>query len=114
MQFEGPIIYTHDLEKSVRFYTEIFSLKVERVTKDQFASLRFSKHNRLGIKQSSALREIPGSQTMTFTETAIEELYEVMQKRGVPIVQKLADLPYGKTFIVTDPDGNWIEFVKRS
>lgn len=110
MQLTGPIFYSSNLEKSVKFFKTL-GLRVVNIDEDKFASLEFEDGKQLGIKNETGGREIPGSQTMMVKPNDIIETYDQMKERGIDIVRELKSEDWGKLFIVQDPDGNWIEFI---
>ncbi|HEY5405994.1 MAG TPA: VOC family protein, partial [Ginsengibacter sp.] len=50
---------------------------------------------------------------ITFSVSNIEDLYEELSHKSIEIVQTLRDMPYGKEFYVSDPDGNIISFLEE-
>jgi predicted enzyme related to lactoylglutathione lyase len=110
MNLKGPIFYSSNLQKSIDFFKKLGLTAID-IDEGRFAMLEFTNGQQLGIKQETGGREIPGSQTMMVQPNDISSAYKIVQKSGIQIVQELKTVEWGKTFIVEDPDGNWIEFI---
>lgn len=110
MNLKGPIFYSSDLQQSIDFFRELGLTAID-IDEGRFAMFEFANGQQLGLKQETGGREIPGSQTMMVRPKDILLDYEKFKKSGIKIVQELKTENWGKTFIVEDPDGNWIEFI---
>ena len=110
MDLLGPIFYSKRFNESVEFYKGL-GLKLIKLYENEFATFAFADGRRLGIKAAIAPRHIPGSQTMMVKPADIDVLYKHAQENHWNIIHPLTDEEWGRTFIITDPDQNHIEFI---
>ena len=113
MDLMGPIFYTNQFDESVQFY-QALGLEAVDIDEGTFARLRFRNGNEMGVKASSGGRQQPGSQTMMVEVDDMQKAYEAAKSDELNIVRELTEEPWGTTFILADPDGNWIEFISGS
>jgi predicted enzyme related to lactoylglutathione lyase len=111
MDLIGPIFYSKDLNAAVEFYKKL-GLELEELQGKTFAQFKFSNGQKLGIKKAAEEREKPGSQSTMIHVDAIEKVYKKFQSKELMIVYPLAKQAWGTTFIISDPDGNWLEFIE--
>jgi len=110
---DAVIFYTHDLSRSVDFYTEQIGLQLEYRRGDKYASFLFDNGVKLGIKKASEDRETPGSQTFFLAVEDARVEYAKAQQKGLRILKELIEEDWALEFSVLDPDGNKIEFVQN-
>jgi catechol 2,3-dioxygenase-like lactoylglutathione lyase family enzyme len=101
-------IFVTDMNRSIRFYTEILGLQLAQRFGDHFAQVQAGELV-IGLHPASAQSPSGrnGSITIGFTfSTPIEEAVSTLQQKGVrfqgPIIQDNA----GKAAYFEDPDGN--------
>ncbi len=110
VKLSGPIFYTANLETAATFYGKL-GLKLIDRDGDRFARFSFPDGGELGIKAETGGREKPGSQTMMIATNDIQSSYAQAKKSSFDIVQELKNEEWGTTYILRDPDGNWVEFI---
>jgi predicted enzyme related to lactoylglutathione lyase len=50
---------------------------------------------------------------ITFSIEGIESLYEDIKSKRLEIIQALRDMPYGREFYISDPDGYILAFLEE-
>lgn len=114
MNLDSAVFYTNDIEKAMKFYRDIIGFTIEYQQGDKYISFIFSNNARLGIKKKVEERELPGAQTIFISlEKGIENLYEDLKQKGVPIYKELVVQDWGKNFSILDPDKNKVQFVEK-
>ncbi len=112
MNLDSAVFYSHDILKIIPFYTETLGFKLEKQD-ERFVSFIFPDGARLGIKNQTEDREIPGHQTVFITIDNIDELFTKLTAKNVEIYKELRDHPWGKEFSILDPDKNKVLFLDR-
>lgn len=112
MNLIGPIFYSSDLGETVSFYKSL-GLKLEYQDGNHFAAFRFENGAELGIKTETGGREKPGSQTMMVEPIDINQSYEMAKQNDLIIVRELQKEDWGIYYIISDPDGNCIEYIEK-
>lgn len=113
----SPQLLVADIERSVEFYTKKLGFDVDFRHDDFYAGIikdGFSIHLKEG-KPSRGKRENRRNNEaldIVFSVGGIEVLYEEISGKSVQIIQPLRDMPYGKEFYFTDPDGNIIALLE--
>ncbi|MGP5709711.1 VOC family protein [Brachybacterium alimentarium] len=108
------LIYVTDTERSTRFYSDLFEIEpvfvdpayvAFQVTPGVLFAL-WSRHGDSVTPQTPRLSElglmVPGS------AEAIDSLYAKWKDSGHNVVEDIHDDVFGRTFVITDPDGNLI------
>lgn len=113
MKLDSAVFYTNDLARAVAFYKDTLGWSLEYVQESRFASFAF-ENAKLGIKQAREEREVPGHQTVFLACEDIEKEYENIRLRNIPIFKDLTKEDWAINFSILDPDGNKIQFVKRT
>ncbi|MFJ6915250.1 VOC family protein [Streptomyces sp. NPDC101133] len=108
------LVYVTDVERATAFYSDLFDIKpvitapryvpFEVVPGVLFAlwSGRADQVTPQTPRTSEVGLMIPGS------SAAIDALYTEWVAKGVTVAEEPHDEPFGRTFVVTDPDGNLI------
>ena len=110
-ELKGPDFITllvRELETSRRFYADVIGLKPSPETRPNAVAFATQPIG-FAIRQSQVDLDAvaqPGLGVIVWfrTDDAVA-LHAHLTQRGVPIVQELADSPFGKTFTFRDPDG---------
>jgi len=107
-----------DLDRSVEFYTKKLFFEVEfryeefyvGIIKDGFSiHLKSGKPSFEGFEIKKDYEHI----NIIFSVQEIEHMYEDILGKSVQVIQDLRDMPYGKEFYISDPDGHIIAFVEE-
>jgi catechol 2,3-dioxygenase-like lactoylglutathione lyase family enzyme len=114
MNLDSAVLYTNDIEKVTEFYRDFLVMKMDYQTPDKFVQFSFDNGVKLGIKKAKEEREKPGSQTIFVQAPNVEELYEQFKQKGAKFCKELKIEAWATEFAILDPDGNKIEFVRRS
>lgn len=113
MKLDSAVFYSNDINKAIDFYKNIIGLEVDYIQRKKYASFKF-ENGRLGIKQRKEEREVPGSQTIFVEADNIEEKYSSLKEKEVSFYKEITKEDWGTNFSLLDPDGNKIQFVRRS
>ncbi len=108
---KGPdfiTLHVRDLEASRRFYAEVIGLPISpevRPNAVAFATKPIAFAIRRSQVDLDAVPQLGHGIILWFFADNAAALHQQLTERGVPIVQGLADSPFGKTFTFRDPDG---------
>jgi catechol 2,3-dioxygenase-like lactoylglutathione lyase family enzyme len=111
----SPQFLVSDLNRSIEFYTSKLGFEESFRYEDFYSGIikdGCSIHLKLS-KPSIEERENRRSNEhldITFSVEGIEDLYEDILDKSIEVIQTLRDMPYGKEFYITDPDGYIIAF----
>ena len=108
-------IFVSNMDRAVRFYTEVLGMRVEYRFGDQWASLKTDDGMTVGLhpasKESPAGRK--GSITIGFeVSKSIERAVTAMKEKGVKFVGAIVDDKEIKAAHFEDPDGNEMYIVE--
>ena len=108
-------IFVSNMDRAVRFFTEVLGMKVEYRFGDQWASLKTDDGMTVGLhpasKESPAGRK--GSITIGFeVSESIERAVTAMKEKGVKFVGPIVDDKEIKAAHFEDPDGNEMYIVE--
>lgn len=112
---EGLTLHVADVDRSRDFYLRIPGVEVLFQRPGEFALLRIG-NGRLGLISAAVLP--PGSPRfhveISTSSAGVDELYEQVRSAGITPEDSPTDRAWGeRTFHVTDPDGNMVEFDSR-
>jgi uncharacterized glyoxalase superfamily protein PhnB len=120
-----PSIRVVDLEEALGFYVGRLGFSVEGDPQQQNVSVVRGDARLMleatadfyGDAYNAAIRRRLGSvspHALYMEADDLEDLYRALQDGGPPIVDPLADRPWGQAeFTVEDPAGNWLTFWKK-
>ncbi len=54
----------------------------------------------------------PATCEICFSDEHVDKVYEAMLKEGIPMLQQITDMDFGRTFVAHDPDGHRIRIYK--
>lgn len=116
-----PQLYVQDIVASCEFYSRVLGFSVAFTYGDPpFYSQVFRDGVRLNLRQVDSpvidpvRRDREQLLVASITLDDAKPLFLEYQKAGVEFVQPLRTEPWGaRTFIVSDPDGNWLLFAGR-
>ncbi len=113
MNLDSAIFYSNDIEKVIPFYQDtlgfVFQYRTER-----FVSFIFPNGGKLGIKNKTEDREVPGYQTVFIEVTEIERVYQDIRDKGIQFHKDIEERPWGIEFSILDPDGNKVLYIKHA
>ncbi len=108
------LIYVTDVERATEFYSDLFAMQPVMVTPRyvpfEVASgvlfALWSGHSEHATPATPRTSEVglmvPGS------SAAVDEVFEAWSAKGVTVVEEPHDDVFGRTFVVADPDGNYV------
>jgi catechol 2,3-dioxygenase-like lactoylglutathione lyase family enzyme len=114
----SPLLLVSELEASIQFYNRLGFETAFRY-EDFYAGIAkdgYTIHLKSG-KPAKADRESRRKNEdldIVFSVEAIAGLYEALMNMPVNIIQSLREMPYGREFYVTDPDGYILGFVAEN
>ena len=113
----SPLLLVADLERSLAFYSERLGFAIDFRYEDFYAGMvkgSCTIHLKCGKPDPGERERRKKNEDLdlVFSVSAIEELYDAMKGGPVPIVQPLREMPYGKEFYISDPDGYIISFIE--
>lgn len=116
MKFDGTLIVVEDMERSRRFYEDIFEMKVEM---DHGANVAYDSGLSLQTRESwemftglgkDAFRYGGNVMELYFTHDDLEPLEARLDSMGVDFVHRAIEMPWvQKAMRFYDPDGHMIE-----
>ncbi|MBC8352836.1 MAG: VOC family protein [Planctomycetes bacterium] len=115
-EFGYVIVLCDDIDRMKAFYRDLFTFPVDSET-DESLALRVGSV-RLGLRKRTRNydgrgggSESPGLQLAFLVSPAeVDECYEVLLAKGVPILDPPTDQPRGhRTVYFADPEGNILE-----
>jgi predicted enzyme related to lactoylglutathione lyase len=108
---KGPDFITlqvRDLEASRRFYADVIGLTPSPEIRPNAVAFS-TQPTGFAIRKSQVSLDVVSQLghgiIIWFRTDDATALHKHLKERGVPIVQDLADSPFGKTFTFRDPDG---------
>ena len=115
----SPQFLVADIERSIEFYTKTLGFDIDFRYEDFYAGIvkdGFSIHLKLGNPLIEERKNKRNNEDLdiAFSVDGIEDLYEELSNKPIEFVQPLRDMPYGKEFYVTDPDGYIIAFLEEA
>ena len=120
-----PSIRVKNLEAAIAFYEQTLGFSVRRAGEESNISLTRGDANLMlesadasfySDQYNEAIRARagqPSGHTFYIEAEDLDALHARVREAGAPIVDALAERPWGQTeFTVEDPEGNWITFWK--
>lgn len=112
MKLRSVIFYVSDIEISKQFYNKL-GFEIVRDDGKFVAFKTDTQDTYLSINQSDDPNNHIGQQVCCLWTNNIEHYYQKVKTLGTKIVMELSEMHYGKVFIITDPDGNRIEYTAK-
>lgn len=109
------LLYVANPHKSSQFYQELFEIKpVEESPTFVMFALKNGVMLGLWSKYTAEPRveATAGALELCFPASDVDSLYEAWGKKGATVVQKPTDMDFGRTFVISDPDGHRIRVYK--
>ena len=110
-----PNVTTNDMDATRKFYCEILGLTAD-VQMDDFMMLSSPAvpSVQITVNDHAFPGLPPGFGVDVGTPEELKRVYDAVVKRGLPIVEPLADMPWGiRRFSVIDPSGVRVTVVVR-
>jgi catechol 2,3-dioxygenase-like lactoylglutathione lyase family enzyme len=113
----SPLLLVADLERSMAFYVEHLGFAIDFRHEDFYAGMvkdNFTIHFKCAEPDPVERQDRRENEDLdlVFAVSAIGELYDAMKGGPVQIIQPLREMPYGKEFYISDPDGYVISFLE--
>lgn len=111
-----PILLVKNLERAIQFYVERLGFTLDFMYEDFYAGMEKDGHP-VHLKMVDAtegddfMRRNDEDVCLLFSVDDIAERFREISAKPINIVQPLREMPYGKEFYISDPDGNLIAFV---
>jgi len=115
----SPQFLVTDLSRSIEFYTKKLGFYIDFRYEDFYCGIikdDYSIHLKLvdpAIGESEN-RKNNGYLDITFSVEGIDDLYEYIKSKSIEVTQPLRDMPYGREFYISDPDGHIIAFLQTN
>lgn len=97
--------------KSAEFYSDLFNLK-PREESPTFALFVLPNGIKLGLwsryTAEPRVDAFPGAVEICFPAEIVDDVYDIIGKKNVTVVQKPTDMDFGRTFVFLDLDGHRI------
>lgn len=115
----SPQFLVADIDRSIEFYTKKLGFDIDFRYEDFYAGIvkdGCSIHLKLGNPLIEERKNKRNNEDLdiAFSVDGIEDLYEELSNKPIEFLQPLRDMPYGKEFYVTDPDGYIIAFLEEA
>ena len=115
----SPQFLVTDLNRSIDFYTKKLGFEIDFCYGDFYCGIAkdgCSIHLKLadpviGERES---RKNKGHLDITFSVEGIDDLYKYIKTKYAELIQPLRDMPYGREFYISDPDGYIIAFLQAN
>jgi predicted enzyme related to lactoylglutathione lyase len=119
IQSMSPQFLVTDLDRSIEFYTKKLGFEIDFRYEDFYCGITkdgCSIHLKLvdatiGEREN---RKNNGHLDITFSVEKIDGLYEYVKSTSVEVIQPIRDMPYGREFYISDPDGYIIAFLQAN
>ncbi len=119
-RLDAVILFTSDLEHAVRFYRDDLGLPLQNTTKDTaefFSSGTKIIIRRVDGKAGAKAEQVKGKVArpgilLGFTIQNLDELCELLKKKGVRFLKEPREETFGKHTIILDPDEHMISLAQ--
>jgi len=117
----SPQLQVADIHRSIDFYKNKLGFNLDFFYEDFYAGIvkdGFSIHLKSGTPSIGERRNRRDNEDIdidiVFSVDNIRDLYDEYSNKSVEFIQQLRDMPYGKEFYVSDPDGYIIAFLEEA
>jgi catechol 2,3-dioxygenase-like lactoylglutathione lyase family enzyme len=112
----SPLLLVADLDRSMAFYAEHLGFTIDFRYEDFYAGMvkdNFTIHFKCSEPDPAERENRRKNEDLdlVFAVSGIGDLYDAMKGGPVTIVQTLREMPYGREFYISDPDGYIISFI---
>ena len=114
----SPLLLVANLNHSLEFYTKKLGFQISFCYEDFYAGITkdgYVIHLKIGspVIEERENRRKNEDIDITFSVERLEDLYEDIKSKSIEIVQPLREMPYGREFYISDPDGYIIAFLEE-
>jgi len=114
----SPQLLVTDFHNSITYY-QLLGFGISYLYQDFYASITkdgYSINLKLGkpVKEERVNRRKNEDLDIVFAVENIEKLYDVIMEIPVNIIQPLREMPYGREFYLSDPDGYLLGFIESN
>ncbi len=114
----SPQFVVADLERSLDFYIRELGFDIDFRYEDFYAGISrdgYTLHLKSGSPaiEERANRRDNEHLDLVFSVDDIDGLFEAMKSRSPIIIRPLREMPYGREFYITDPDGYILGFMEE-
>jgi catechol 2,3-dioxygenase-like lactoylglutathione lyase family enzyme len=114
----SPQLVVTNIERSMEFYGNKLGFDVDFRYENFYAGIAkdgYSIHLKEGTPSIEERKKKKDNEELdiVFSVENIHELYKEYSNKSVEFIQSLREMPYGKEFYVTDPDGYIIAFLEE-
>lgn len=108
------LIYVTDVERAMRFYSDLFDMEPVTVTPryvpfEVAPGVLFALWSGRGDTLTAATRRTSEVGLMLSGSTAaVNDCYTRWASKGVTVIEEPHEDVFGRTFVIADPDGNLI------
>ncbi|NWF79413.1 MAG: VOC family protein [Chloroflexi bacterium] len=108
-----PIVYTRDVDSTIRFYETLGFQLTARDRAYGWAELRLGT-SLLAIHAAATEDDAEPPLVMSFDSQApLEQVAASLEAGGIPLAQPITDVAYGRTLFIHDPDGRAVEIAEH-
>ena len=114
----SPQLLVSNLDSSIRYY-QLLGFEISFQYDDFYAGIAkdgYTVHLKLGntVREERENRLKNEDLDIVFAVGKIQELYNAVEDLPVNIIQPLREMPYGREFYLTDPDGYLLGFIEQN
>jgi predicted enzyme related to lactoylglutathione lyase len=108
------LVYVTDIARATSFYSDLFEIEPVMTTPryvpfEVAPGVLFALWNGRGDQVSPQTpRSFEVGLMVSRSTAAIDDVYAAWKAKGVTVVEEPHDDVFGRTFVITDPDGNLI------
>jgi predicted enzyme related to lactoylglutathione lyase len=115
----SPQFLVTDIDRSIEFYTKKLGFDMDFRHEDFYSGVvkdGYSIHLKLGTPSIDERENRRNNEHLDiiFSVEGIEYLYEEILNKSAEVIQPLRNMPYGREFYITDPDGYIIAFLEQA
>jgi catechol 2,3-dioxygenase-like lactoylglutathione lyase family enzyme len=115
----SPQLLISDIDRSIEFYTTKLGFDVDFCYEDFYAGIVKEGHFihlKVGDPSIDERQRRKNNEDLdiVFSVENIENLYDEFSRKLVEFTQPLRDMPYGKEFYLSDPDGYILAFLEEA
>ncbi|ASD24169.1 glyoxalase (plasmid) [Cryobacterium sp. LW097] len=105
------LIYVSDVERATVFYSELFNIEPVTVT-PRYVPFQVAPGVLFALwsgRGETVTRQTPRSSELgLMVSVDVDDVFAEWSAKGVTVIEEPHDDVFGRTFVVTDPDGNLI------